>query len=789
MRRALLTTAACLFLAPCAAFAQDAPAGEQASNEGLDEIIVTAQRREENLQNAAIPVDVVTGDDLLERGITELSRVSEVAPALTVQPSSAGNLIFMRGVGNFTLTANSDPSTAFNYDGVYIGRPSTTYGTFYDLARVEILKGPQGILYGRNATGGAVNVIPQAPIIGETSGYLSASVGDYNAVTAEGAVNIALGENSAFRASISTSSHDGYLDDGTGTDETTAFRLQFLTEVSPNLRVRVAGDYAEVGGQGVGIGYAGRYNFIPGPGGGYVFVPFAGGPDDGVFTPAAQTFRQGARAGPAGRNLDAIAPYPGLNNSFGGVNAEITYDAGFGTFTLVPAWRHTTIDSQNVGGGFPFLQIEDAEQESLELRLVGDRIGIFDYTVGAYYFHEAIDSDLIINLSATAAWTSRQFDTTSFAPFGSITANFSEDFRAVAGVRWNSDQKDFVGRATGGTIVCTVGPPTFCPAAPLFPTVLSPSQLPFPFPAQGGPPGFNAGALVIRTDSLFINTLENEDFTYRFALEYDILPRSMAYASVETGYRSGGFNGAAGFETYDPEYITAYTLGLKNRFFDNRLQLNLEAFLWEYTDQQVSHVGLDINGNIAQFIENIGESNIQGAELEARWLITPNLEVSSNVQYLNAQNDVFIYQVGRGAPGTPPPLTGCTYSIASATLYNVDCSAFPAYNSPEWTMNFGVEQTIPMGNFELTLGADTQYKGERYIGFDYLPQQLVDEVWVSNAHIGFGPADNRWEILAYVRNIGDEQVPVFAPTHPIANLVMQGLSAPQTYGVRLSASF
>ncbi|MGE0742640.1 MAG: TonB-dependent receptor [Hyphomonadaceae bacterium] len=785
MRRILLTTAA-LFLAPLSAWAQEAPAGE----EGLEEIIVTAQRREENLQNAAVPVDVVQGEELLDRGITELGRLSEVSPALVVQPSSAGNSIFMRGVGNFTLTANSDPATAFNYDGVYIGRPSTTYGTFYDLSRVEILKGPQGILYGRNATGGAVNVIPQTPIIGETSGYLSTSFGNFDSFTAEGALNIALGENSAFRAAMSSSSRDGYMNDGTDDDETTAFRLQFLTEITPELRVRIAGDYAEVGGAGVGIGYTGRYAFVPGPGGGYVFQPATVPVEDGVFTPGAQAFRTSTFVVPARRLLDAAGPYPYRDNRFGGVSAEINYETGIGTWTFVPAWRHTTIDQASIGGGFPFLSDEEAEQFSAELRLNGSRIGIFDYTLGLYYYNEQVDSQTTINLSSQIGWSSRQFETDSFAPFASVTANVTDDFRIVGGARWTSDSKDFTSVGVSGTVACQVAAPPFCPAAPLFPTVSGPSGLPFAFPAMGGPPILNNGALVIRGDSLFNSSLSNDDTTYRFALEYDVAERSMLYASVETGYRSGGFSAAVGFETYDPEYITAYTLGMKNRLFDNRLQLNLEAFLWEYTDQQVSHVGLDAVGRTAQFIENIGESTIQGAEVEVRWLLTPNTMISSNIQYLDAQNDSFVYQVGVGAPGTPPPLTGCLVGPSgNPALYNVDCSGLPAFNSPEWTLNFGIEQTIPLGGFQIRLGADTQYRGERYIGFDYLPQQLVDETWTSNAHVGFGPDDSRWEILAYIRNIEDERYGVFSPVHPLAGFVMQGLNPPQTYGVRLSASF
>jgi iron complex outermembrane receptor protein len=176
MRVDLLATAASLALFPMVAFAQNAPdvrtntgsagGGAQASPQAaaipstggvqLGEVIVTAQRRSESAQHAAIPLSVIDGAALVSAGVTQADALNELAPALSIQPSSTGNLIFIRGVGNFTVVATSDPAVAFNYDGVYVGRPTSTTGVFYDLQRVEILKGPQGILYGRNATGGVL---------------------------------------------------------------------------------------------------------------------------------------------------------------------------------------------------------------------------------------------------------------------------------------------------------------------------------------------------------------------------------------------------------------------------------------------------------------------------------------------------------------------------------------------------------------------------------------------------------------------------------------------------------
>ena len=185
---ALMLTTAIALVSPAVASAQSAASATQGAAEddtskgGLGEIIVTAQRRSENSQKAGVPLSVIDGATLTSAGVTEAYKLNEITPALSIEPTSTGNIIFLRGVGNFTVTPTSDPAVAFNYDGVYIGRPSSTTGVFYDLDRVEILKGPQGTLYGRNATGGAINILPAQPKYGQLSGSLSATFGSYNTI-------------------------------------------------------------------------------------------------------------------------------------------------------------------------------------------------------------------------------------------------------------------------------------------------------------------------------------------------------------------------------------------------------------------------------------------------------------------------------------------------------------------------------------------------------------------------------------------------------------------------------
>lgn len=801
---ALLVTSAIALCHPASASAQteqangpaEAATQEATDTGGLRDIVVTAQRREESSQRAAVAIDVVSGADLVAAGVTQADRLNEQVPALTIQPTSTGNLVFIRGVGNFTLTPNSDPATAFNYDGVYVGRPTGTSGVFFDLERIEVLKGPQGTLYGRNATGGAINIIPVQPRLGELSGYASASFGNYDTLTSEGAVNVPLGENGAARLSLSGAHHHGYLRDGTTDQQDLSARFQLKARLTPDLTVRTAMDYAHIGGVGTSVSYLGNYLFNP-VAGRYTFVKAPTDAAEGIFTPAAQAFRRTVPAGPAGRRLDSLAIYPSQRSNFYGANAQIDWNVGVGTLTVIPAWRSSKENYLSSAGGFAYRQRQNNEQFSLEARLTGNRVGMFDYVLGGFLYDEKLHVQTALSLAAAANFLINDFHTKSFAPFGRLTAHVTEQLRLVGGIRYTEDRKSFTGTTVGNTIVCTVRVPPVvgapsCPTVPLFPFFEDISQSPIPLPGPNGirpifVNGVPTGAIISRADRNDNSRLKNSRVTYRGAIEFDVAPQSLAYASVETGYRSGGFSPATGFERYQPEYITAWTLGMKNRFLDNRVQLNVEAFWWKYRNQQVSAVRNDLDGRTANITQNVGSSRIRGVELEGRFLLTPNTLLSTDVQYLDAKNRDFVYQ--QANTGTPP-LVGCGYALNTTTnIYNVNCSGLPAFNAPKWTLNFGAQQTIPLGDFEIVAQADTQYRTKRYVGFAYLAEQLLPSVWRSNAQLSFGPSDDSWSLSAFVRNIENNRTVAFSSTTPLANSLVSGFAAPRTYGVRASAKF
>src|SRR5690606_27636124 len=227
------------------------------------------------------------------------------------------------------------------------------------------------------------------------------------------------------------------------------------------------------------------------------------------------------------------------------------------------------------------------------------------------------------------------------------------------------------------------------------------------------------------------------------------------------------------------EYIDAYTVGMKNRLLDNRMQLNIEGFIWKYRDQQVNHIGLDRNGNQGQLTENVGRSTNQGVEVDLQLLATDNTLLGVTAQYLDASYDSFVYSEPVGAT---PPVTGCAYALnaSNPALYDIDCSGQPAYQSPEWTVNLGLQQTIPMGTYKLVGAVDTQFKSERVIAFQYLDYQIVEDTWTTNAQLIFGDIDERWSVAAFVRNIEDDRFAVNAQLYNSVNAGLVTPAAPRT---------
>jgi iron complex outermembrane receptor protein len=289
-----------------------------------------------------------------------------------------------------------------------------------------------------------------------------------------------------------------------------------------------------------------------------------------------------------------------------------------------------------------------------------------------------------------------------------------------------------------------------------------------------------------------IGGADSDDYTsttYHFGLEYDAAERSLLYFNYDTGFKAGGFFSTIPQDpaTFGPEKVEAFTLGSKNRFLDNRLQLNVELFHWKYRDQQVSHFSLDSLGGTAFRTSNVGQSTIKGAEVEVEWAATEHTLLSANVQYLDAKNDQFVYRtVNLGGP----PNTGCPFRL-EGRYYVINCSGTRPTMVSEWTFNVSGQQTFPLSNGgELVANLSTRYQSDYNAGFDLLPLMHQKSYWTSDASLTYNAPEDRFFITAFVRNIEDDtpMATSIAPPQTSA-YVIATLRPPRTYGLRAGVKF
>lgn len=764
----LRASATCLMLAAAPAAAQvsaqgaaagDAPAPADPAQQqdasvveqtGLADIVVTAQRREETLQRAALAVSAVSSEEIAKANIADVTNLSKLVPSLVVQPATGTSVgFYLRGVGATVGNAFTENPVAFNFGPVYIARPAALLGTFYDLERVEVLKGPQGTLYGRNATGGAINVIPRAPRLGQLGADLSLEVGNYELIRAQAAANVPLGDRAAFRIATQVADRDGYLSDGYDDENGQAARASLLVEPTERLAVTVVADYFKQGGNGPGG------VLVPGP-----LVPNAPDVDERVGGADPRSIAALRAAFPQLINPGLVAPPRTdgfVDSEFWGAYATVELDLGGAALTVIPAYRDSRPNYLGYNGGYYARVDEVAKQKSLEVRLASPGGERFNYVLGGYYFDEDQRSfnNFIQGLLVNTLFDTR-LDNKSYAVFGQASFAIVPRFRVVAGARQTWEEK------VNDTIL---------------------TQTSFGV----GPTSRTQGEA------------DFKKFTWKLGVEFDAGERNLLYATVATGFKSGGFFIAAVDNTFRPENITAYTLGSKNRFLDNRLQLNLEAFYWDYKDQQVNYIGpirttpTTIGSGLTT--ANAGKSRIYGAEAELVFQLTPNDLFGANVQYLNGKYTDFVF-VAASANGSVPRTTCVATPNPSVVLpgagraFTIDCSGKPQINTPEWSVNLSYEHVFPLGaDHNLAVGGRTKIEASRFLSIEYLPEERQDGYMQSDLYVTLANPDKRWSLTAFVNNVENETVYAGTSLRPVLPVVYNILRPPRTYGVRAAFSF
>ena len=779
LRICLLCTSALIVAQPAFAQQQASAAPVPGNSTRLTEVIVTAERRTANAQKTAISIATISADALRKAGVNRAEDLSLLVPGLDIENGGPGAAaIYIRGVGANPFSAFQDQASAFSVDGVYFNRGIGPDATFYDVDRVEVLKGPQGTLYGRNATGGAVNVITNRPVLGQFGGYLQGEYGNYDAYKVTGAVNLPVGDNIAVRIAANRVAHDGYARDGSDDEDTWAVRGEVFYRPNDRASLLVTADYGEEHGRGPGTAFR-----IPDPndpkGGSWGVDPRAG-----VCSPEARAFVESRSAANPILGLPPFGlgaqPYAGAlcngftDNKVWGVSATLDVDLGFAKWTNIGGYRETDQNTRWYLGPTSAATRGDAHQWTYESRLASNKGGPLQWVLGAFYFREQQNSQTYaeFNRDVPYALVGGYLDSNvpyildrSWAVFGQATYSLTDRFRITGGIRYTVDHKD-ARDGTQGFALTEYGPDDAQILLQLQPFIIT-----VPAPVNN-----------IR------GVVDESRVNYRVGLEYDLAPANMVYANVSTGFHAGGlvFGDDVGPlpTTYKPEELTAYIVGSKNRFFDNRVQLNAEFYYYDYTNLQLQVVS-DVNCSSCIFtnfetqslvITNAGKARIYGLDLDGSVLLTPNDLFTASMLWDSSRYLQFsISQLGEIVSGTGNSLQGL----------------------PAFTATLAYQHTFPLGNGgHVIAGVQTRYWSGAYLLFSDNPGSYQKAYTTTNGNITYDAPSDRWFAGIFVRNIENttamnnngEQFNSYNPAGGI-DAYLATLNPPRTYGVTAGVKF
>lgn len=734
--------AAIALLSAVASAAASAQSTTAPDGSALEEVIVTAQHVSENLQRAAISVTIATGDSLIERGIVDTAGLAKLVPGITIAPNNAYTNYNIRGITSGGTNALSDTAIAVNYNGVSLAFPSSASGLYYDLERVELVNGPQGTLYGRNATAGAINVVARRPDFDAFSADFGVDMGSYHLGNARGAVNIPLSENSGLRIAGQTANHSGYYSDGNGNQHDKALRVSYLVEPTDDLSLYLTADYATSDDNGLGT------TLQQSCGTGFCFIG-----------------ERRTGLGDLMQYLPRPRPRSYTDSYFWGLTGTLEWTTDLGTLTVIPAYRRVSAHTMANNASFGAIRgWDDPSQKSIEVRFASPQDYRFKYQAGIYGLDANVDGVGNSETAANRSWSANFYTakTTSYAPFAQLTYSLTDTFRLVAGARYTVDRKKT--DSLRYTLLNTAGPDVVLPNVP---------------PTVGPDVRFN---LALTEQKKWNST------TYKVGVEWDVAPNSFAYLDVRSGFKAGGFFfGPPGNNTYDPEELTAYSFGSKNRFFDDRLQANVEAFLYDYTGQQLA-VNLLLNGQAVVTTQNVGHSKIRGVELALDWLPFDNTRIGSSVRWAKGDYDrlVYVQSTGKATSGTAST-SACTVTPQAASQFRWDCSGLGFPNLSKLAANLDVEQVFPLANGgEISAQLNLRYQGPRETSLQFTAGSRTASSRFMDANIQYRAPGGNWDLTAFVNNLVNNQAIVRAQATGINSSVIYfaGVGTPRTYGLR-----
>jgi len=740
----------------------------------LQPMTVTATRRAENLQKVSRPIVAVNSEDLIRSGVVNATALPELVPGLTIAHNGSQLQVSIRGVGDRTISPGTDPAVLFSLDGVYMPKSYEPQGAFFDLERVEVLKGPQGTLYGRNATAGAVNLIAVKPKF-DFGGFAQLEAGNYSLRRFSGAVNVALSDTVAARLSTQLTDRDGYLTDGFNDDKSQGVRLQVLYEPTETTSLLVSGNYFHLGGIGEAAVIAERFGPTPS----VSPVPDPSDPWAGPTDPA--TVARIAATNPASATvIETIAKDAFQDVDTYVMSATLEHNMDWGSITVIPSLVSSKLENQDQGGlvvaGHP---TDKSDQYALEARAASPDTARIKWVFGAYASLEDqshTDQALIPifpGLNFNSADVINERNTTTWAVFGEADSDLTDSLHLIAGLRYTQEKKTLHGYAISYGFIPGED------ALAGFPLVVGST-----FPGTDYP-----GALVLDGDK------DDSAVNFRVGLKYDLTEDSMVYATVATGFKAGGFfhSPVTTDNSFKPEKLTAYTVGSKNRFYNNRWEVNGEAFYWDYKDKQESFVGfVPAAQSFLLQTRNAGKVTLYGVDLSVTGLITSEDLVTLQAEYLHTKFDEYNYFTA-GAGAVAYGACTVTDSVQDGIAGQVtDCSGNPLVRAPEWTGRLGYTHTQPMGEKGAVIfDAGLNYSANYYFANDFAELEHQPAFETYDASLTWESASTKWSLTGWGKNLTDENYYTGGAgiTTTITDAANSQIAPPRTFGLRLRYNF
>ena len=725
----------------------------------IDEIVVTARKTEENLQDVPISVTALPGDFLKDAGVTAFTELSQVTPNFDVRSDGVRGAfqtnLTIRGQTSTTSDLTIDQAVGININGVPVTRGTNLFSNLFDIEQVEVLRGPQGTLFGKNTTGGNVIVTTTAPKLGETSGYGEFTYGNFDQTDIELVVNIPVGGKAALRVGGALTNRDGFGDgtrsDGTlsgnevGNDDETFVKASLLIEPSDKVSIRINADNHEVDERG-SIVRAQLSAF-----------PIAQSIED-VIT----DFHQGNDF-----NNSVVLPHSDRNNTLAeetNVNATVEVDLGFAQLTSVSGYREQeSLTDLNYSPLGAIIIAQDSELYTQELRLAGE-YNALQWVVGGFFSNEdGFDRNNVIGRAQVTA-----VENESISVFAQGTYAFNDRFNLTLGGRYTDEDRGVELQelgVLGGAIedaIVTFGTTTL-----------------------------DDGSVVLNdpANTTIINDASFDDVSWTVALDYQLTDDVLAYGSVSSGFRSGGIDGDNDLANeVDAETVLNYELGFKTDLFDNTVRFNTAFWYSDYQDIQIQSFSLDANvagtvGVPQNVLNNAAEAELYGFEAEVIWQPTEDFSLNAGAGY--TKGDFKEFDEVRPVDAADPALGTFVF----------DRSEEPV-GGPEWQFNFTPRYSFDVtddvrGNAQFTVSyLDSQELAgpevEAIIGRDLT---VLNSITLVNGQVDFDIGDDL-NVAFWAKNLFDEEY--FESGFALGvfgGLAQRNAGAPRTYGVRLNKSF